>query len=294
MNQTVFYRKTILSIFCILFTGTLDAKLLKPSENGEKKEILIINKKRRIYYPIQDEGLVYSVNGPVRLEFISRFPVLKKNKKSHSFQYKIIVDTKDTIQVNHRYKIQKRIKSVQHPKHNYTYSGNYFINIPKGEHQIQLLSSGKSKYPVLSRVLAKEFEQVGEDQKRIIMPMVHKSAIPLTIQGKKMAYFECSQDIPLQIESKGPKLIKILSRLSFNEWMGQESSYRIRVRSGQKVVGTFYFNTERSSETTIPDHPEWVPGKWRSCEIKVPKGKHIYTIEVLDVNKTVLARFIEY
>jgi hypothetical protein len=293
MNQIVYYRKILITILGIIFVGTLDAKLLKPSENGEKKEILIINKKRRLYYPVQNEGLVYSVSGPIRLEFISRYPILKKNKKSHPFQYKIVVNKQDTIQVKHRYKIQKRIKSVQHPKHYYSYSGNYFINIPKGEHHIQVLPSGKSKYPVLSRVLAKDFEKVGKE-KRIIMPMVHQSAIPLKIQGKKMDYYECSQKLPLQIESNGPKSIKILSRLSFNELMGQESSYRVRIKSGQKVVGTFYFNTERSSETTIPDHPEWVPGKWRSCEIKVPKGKHVYTIEILDVNKSILARFIEY
>ena len=293
MNPTVYYRKFLISILGILFIGTLDAKLLKPSENGEKKEILIINKKRRIYYPIQNEGLIYSVKGPIRLEFISRYPILKRSKTSHAFQYEIVVDNQDTIQVNHKYKIQKRIKSVQHPKHHYTYSGNYFINIPKGEHRIQILASGESKYPVLSRVLAKDFEQVGTE-KRILMPMVHQSAIPLTIQGKKLDYYECSQELPLQIESNGPKSIKILSRLSFTESMGQESSYRIRIKSGQKVVGTFYFNTERSSETTIPDHPEWVPGKWRSCEIKVPKGKHVYTIEILDINKSILARFIEF
>ncbi|MBT4593392.1 MAG: hypothetical protein HN913_00425 [Candidatus Marinimicrobia bacterium] len=273
--------------------SNLDAKLLKPSENGENKEILIIAKKRRLYYPIQKEGLVYSVKGPVRIEFISRYPVLKNKRKSHAFSYKIIIDNRDTVQVSHRYKVQKSIKSIQHPKHRYTYSGNYFINIPEGEHIIALLPSGEDKYPVLSRVLVKEFERTGKD-KNILMPMIHQSPIPLMIKGKELNYYECSKAIPLQIATIGPKTLKIMSRLSFNELMGQEDSYRIRVKNKSKVVGTFYFNTERSSETVISNQPELVPGKWRSCEIQVPKGKQIYTVELLDMKKSVLARFISY
>ena len=37
-----------------------------------------------------------------------------------------------------------------------------------------------------------------------------------------------------------------------------------------------------------------VPGKWRTCEIKVPKGRHQYSIEIPDKDKAVLTRFILY
>jgi hypothetical protein len=37
-----------------------------------------------------------------------------------------------------------------------------------------------------------------------------------------------------------------------------------------------------------------VPGKWRSCEISVPKNKHTYSVEVADKGKTILTRFIQY
>lgn len=293
MNQTVYFKNLIFILSLLVFVTSLDATLLKPSENGEKKEILIINKKRRVYYPIQGDGISYIVKGPTRLEFISRFPVLKNKKKSHSFEYSIVLNQNDTIQVNHRYKVQKSIKSVQHPIHKYTYSGNYFINIPDGNHHIQLIASASSKYPVLSRVLSKDFERTKGNIKDI-SPMVHQSVIPLEIQGKSKEYYACTKEIPLQIESKGPKTIKMFSRLVFDSQMGTEASYRLKVKNGTKVIGTYYFNTEKSSETTIPNHPDWVPGKWRSCEFPVPKGRQIYTIELLGFYKTVLTRFIEY
>ena len=50
MNQTVYFKYFVL---LSLFIGLpIEAKLLKPSKDGEKKEILLINGKRRLYYPV--------------------------------------------------------------------------------------------------------------------------------------------------------------------------------------------------------------------------------------------------
>ena len=147
MNQIAYYRTLVL--FLIFSFLPLEAKLIKPSKSGDEKEILIINDKRRLYYPLKRESIHYAIEGPSRIEFISRYPVIKKKKKSHSFQYSIVLDGKDTVTVKHRYKVQRSIRSVQHPKHSYTYSGNYFINLDKGSHTIELLPDEDQKYPVL-------------------------------------------------------------------------------------------------------------------------------------------------
>jgi len=271
----------------------MEAKLLKPTRNGEEKEVLIVNEKRRLYYPIKNEGLFYSMEGPMRLEFISRYPVLRKKKKSHSFHYRIVLDGRDTVQVNHGYKVQKTIKSIQHPKHKYTHSGNYFINLGKGSHSVELLAGANLKFPVLIRVVAKEFESLGKN-KEVLAPMVHQNAVHLLTDNKDVKYYECTSDLPLQVEASGEKTLRILSRLEFSDSMGQEASYRIRVREGKKVIGTYYFNTERSSVSQIQGRDNKVPGKWRSCEISVLKGKHTYSIEVADKDKVILTRFILY
>ena len=292
MNQIVYYKFLSIILF-FSFLSPLEAKLLKPSENGEEKEILLVKSKRRLYYPVKKEGLVFNLEGPLRLEFISRLPVLKNKKNSYTFSYRILIDEEDTVNVKHKYKVQKSIESVQHPKHNYTYSGNYFINLKKGQHKIQIISDQKQKYPTLIRLVTKEFENLG-NKRKILSPMIHKNAVSLLTGDKKVDYYECSSAIPLQIEVNGKKTLKIMSRLEFSQSMGQEESYRIRVREGLKVVGTYYFNTERSSASQILKKPTLVPGKWRSCEIPVKKGKHSYSIEVADKGKVVLARFILY
>ena len=292
MNQIACY-KSLTPLLILFLFSSLDATLLKPTQNNEEKEILIVNGKRRLYYPISQEGTHYSLEGPTRIEFISRYPVLKKKKNSHSFKYLIVINGVDTVNVNHRYKIQRSIKSVQHPKHNYTYSGNYFINLDKGSHTIELLTEKEQKYPVLMRVLAKEFESMGKN-KKILKPMVHKNSLDLVTDGRSINYFECIPGLPLQVEAFGKKTLRILTRLQFSDSMGQEESYRLKVSEGPKVIGTYYFNTERSSSSQIGERMDKVPGKWRSCEVSVPKGKHRFNIEVLDRDKIVLTRFILY
>ena len=292
MSLIVYYRKLAFILF-ILSSWTLEAKLLKPTKNSEEKEILMVNGKRRLYYPVREEGVHYAIEGPARIEFISRYPVIKKKKKSHSFQYSIVIDGADTVSVRHRYKVQRSIKSVQHPKHHYTYSGNYFINLDKGSHTIELLANKVQKYPVLMRVITKEFESMGKD-KRVLQPMVHKNSVDLVTDGRSISYFECVPGLPLQVEARGDKILRILTRLQFSDSMGQEESYRLRVSEGKKVIGTYYFNTERSSASQIDERMDKVPGKWRSCNVSVPKGKHRYDIEVLDRDKVVLTRFILY
>ena len=292
MSRIVYY-KTILVISLFANDAILFAKLLRPSKNKDQKEILVINSKRRVYYPIKQEGITYQVNGPARTEFISRYPVLRKKKNSHSFNYVIVLNGADTIEVNHRYKVQGSIRSVQHPKHRYTYSGNYFINLPKGSHTIEVLKGDNLKYPVLLRLLSKEFETPKKNHKTIT-PMVHKSSVDIELGDKQLQYFECSKNIPLQVKATGPKTLRIISRLMFSEEMGSQESYRIHVKSGQKVVGTYFFNTERSGSSKVRSKPDIVPGKWRSCELKVPKGENSYSIEVFDEGKAILTRFMLY
>ena len=203
------------------------------------------------------------------------------------------MDREDTVKVNHRYKVQKSIRSVQHPKHRYTYSGNYYINLGQGNHNIELLEGDGLKYPVLMRVLAKEFESLGK-HKKLLKPMAYQRSVKLVSNKKEIDYYECTHEFPLQIVAFGKKTLRIMNRLEFSGTMGQEEAYRLRVREGKKIIGTYYFNSERSSESRILRKEDKVPGRWRSCDISVPQGEHTYSVEVADKDKTILTRFILY
>ena len=290
MNQTVLFR-----ILFLILTGysALSAELLKPTIGGEEKEILKIANKRRIYTIMREDSIIYQVNGPARIELITRYPSPEKSKKSHPFSYQLIVDNEEPIKINHRYKLQKSIRSVQHPSHYYTYSGNYFINIKDGDHKLTMSANADQKYPVLLRVIKKDFKK-SLNNVHELQPMVFQANQTVVVSGKEIFYYDLVHGRPLQLDMDGPKTLRILSRLLFDEEMGSEESFRIRVKSGRKVLGTYYMSTERSSDSTVKDQPDKVPGKWRTCEVTIPAGKHVISIELVEKEKSVLTRFQEY
>ena len=165
------------------------------------------------------------------------------------------------------------------------------FNLGKGSHNVNLVKNDDQKYPVLVRVLAKEFDTIGKN-KKILQPTIHQSPIEIISGDRTVNYFDCNSSYPLQIKAKGEKTLRILTRLQFTDSMGSEESYRLKIKEGNKIIGTYYFNTERSSVSQIRGRTDKVPGKWRSCDIKVPKGIHSYFIEVSDKSKTVLTRFM--
>ena len=59
-------------------------------------------------------------------------------------------------------------------------------------------------------------------------------------------------------------------------------------------MGTYFLSSERSSTSYFVDIKDKVPGKWRTCEIDIPAGKQIITVEIVENNKNVLTRFQEY
>ena len=280
-------------IFIIFLFSAINAELLKPSIGGEKKEILIISDKRRVYTVLDNDSLVYDVYGPARLELISRYPVNNKTKKSQKFSYTLFIDNEKPIMINHRYKIQRSIRSVQHPNHYFTYSGNYFFNISEGNHRIILKPSEDKRYPVLLRMLKKDFDKVANNRNELT-PMVFQSNYKVMVEGKPVSYYQLSKNRPLQLDIDGSKKLRILSRLVFDEYMGSNETYRLRVKNGKKVLGTYFLSSERSSTSYIVDIKDKVPGKWRTCEIDIPAGKQIITVEIVENNKNVLTRFQEY
>ena len=290
MSRIVFYRITIITL---LISSFLSAELLKPTAGGEEKEILKIAGKRRIYTVLDDEEIVYQVHGPARIKLISRYPAPKKTKKSQSFSYSVKIDDEEPLQIHHRYKLQRSIRSVQHPNHYYTYSGEYYFNVGNGDHTLRILSDKSQKYPVLLRVIKKDFETASKG-KRELHPMVFQSNRKVIVEGKEVSYYELTNGRPLQVEMNGPKTLRILSRLIFDPQMGDEETYRIRVKSGSKVLGTYFISTEQSSAATIQELVDKVPGKWRTCEIEILKGKQVISIELVEKDRSVLTRFQEY
>ena len=280
----------IITLLAILFSGGI-AKTVTP-EQKDKKEILIIGEKRRTYYQLHRDELVYNIKGPLRLRVIARRAVPRRDNKLQPFGYSMILDKEDELTVKHEQKRSKGVTSPQHPGHGYTQSGKYYLNIPSGLHTLVLRPLTKRSSPVLIRLLTDRFEKKVEG--RLLIPDDETTLKHLQVEEKKYRYYQLIPGNKIAVSIEEAKEIVVLSRLAFEDGMPSEENYRLRIRKDEKLLGTYFFMSEKSDVSTIVEDKDIVPGKRRTAEVEVDGSASTVTVELLDKGKRVYIRCVGY
>ena len=280
----------IITLLAILLSSGI-AKTVTP-EQKDKKEILIIGEKRRTYYQLHRDELVYNIKGPLRLRVIARRAVPRRDNKLQPFGYSMILDKEDELTVKHEQKRSKGVTSPQHPGHGYTHSGKYYLNIPSGLHTLVLRPLTKRSSPVLIRLLTDRFEKKVEG--RLLIPDDETTLKHLQVEEKKYRYYQLIPGNKIAVSIEEAKEIVVLSRLAFEDGMPSEENYRLRIRKDEKLLGTYFFTSEKSDVSTIVEDKDIVPGKRRTAEVEVDGSASTVTVELLDKGKRVYIRCVGY
>lgn len=281
------FRKTIVLSLIMGSLVTLSAELLKPVDS-DQREILTIAGKRWTYYTLYRETISFDVTGPMRLKMYSRVTSPTKTAEYVAFGFGIQVDKQDAYAVTHKQKLSSGVKSQQHPNHFYSHAAKDFFTVPEGQHTIKLVPNPEGE-PVIIRVLEDLTSSAGK--KLRLVPLVKQDPVKIRVAGSALSYYELTPGEDLQLSVNGAGTLETVSRLGFENWMGSEQDYRIQVWDGGKLLGTYYFTSDRSDQSEIDGHKELVPGKWRSCRISLPAGNHKLKIRLLDKERQAFVRF---
>ena len=97
-------------------------------------------------------------------------------------------------------------------------------------------------------------------------------------------------------EIQGPSKVRAFSRMKFDN-NRLIDDYYIFVREDGIDIGTYYFQTEKSTESSVLDSKETV-SKWRSLWLNIPDGKHYYNFSLANLaenhGNTVFIRLKEW
>ena len=284
MSPIPMYRKFLV---LILILSSAYAGVIKPQEGKKFRDILVVSGNRSSYYTLDAQELVYSVKGPQRIKIYSRAVLSSKRSKSQPYGFEIQLNGDNPLKVSHKQKYSKGVKSPQHPNHYFSRAAIDYINVPAGVNQVTIRPKKRSG-PVVVRVL--EDKKAPRGKKKRVDALSEEEPIKLISKGKRLSYYALSKDHPLFVTLEGPVNLEITSRLGFSAQMGREEDYRIQVQDNGKVVGTYYFSTERSEITTVDGQNEIVPGSWRSCDVKLGKGMHEIKLRLMDKDRQVFVK----
>ena len=119
--------------------------------------------------------------------------------------------------------------------------------------------------------------------------------VPLLVKNKKTVkeYTRIEKGRPFQFSVNKIEEIKIFIRGEFQYYMHANNDYEIVLRDNGKVVNTYKLSCIRSNVMQYKYNNEYIPGTLDKFIIKVPLGKHKYSISINNKGKTALIRVLK-
>tara|TARA_B100002052_G_scaffold63084_7_gene56248 strand:+ start:6354 stop:7247 length:894 start_codon:yes stop_codon:yes gene_type:complete len=295
MNQL----NKILILFCLSF---IFSKTLIPT-NGSSI-ILNKDKKEYIYYHFKKDGLQfndlgegYSNGDSVRIKFFIRAVTPSESKGKEDFKIKLKLNDKSSRTLRYikpKSKLNIKGKYGRVP----TQPGIWFVDMLASEFQNIKITGNKNIIvrSQISKINRNKYSSIGlnsinKESKYIIETKrakgESKSSYWYKLSSKKNEY---------QFEVEGPTSIRIFTRLGNPSLNLDENNYTLFVKEDGLDIGTYSFNSDASNISYLKTSKEKV-GKWKTCWINVPKGKHYYTVRRGDLsnkNKPIYLKVKQY
>ena len=278
------------SLFFILLSFFFSKAIIP--DNGSSI-ILEKDSNEYIYYQFKKDGLRYtdlgnySKSDSVRIKLFMRAIVPSEVKGKEAFQVKLDLNGKRLKNLSYnksKSKLDIKGKFGRIP----TQSGIWFVDV-KLEDFISLTVKGNKNIIVRAQVSKinrdkyssfKSLSALNKQTKYIIDTKTDKSkSKPKASYWYKLS----SKNKELQFEAEGPTSIRIFTRLANPSNNIKENDYSMFVKEDGLDIGTYLFSTESSSISHLRSSKDRV-GKWRTCWINVPKGKHYYTVRKGDLS----------
>ena len=286
MNRNLFYSFSLI----IGLIGITIGKAVDPKEI-DNREILFVGENRQEYFSLYKSSLHFTVYGPDTIKIYARKAIPSRDHEMQSFGYSLVLNEKDTIHTQFKKRIYSKITSAEHKRHGYSSAGIYFLPIPFGKHEIELLPLSKYSRAVLFRMIINPLKR-DRGRGKFVLP---DSEIPLfyiNFGEKKVRYLQLDYWNQMKFSVEKPKRIKAICRLKYFEDMSKTQNYRLQLSKNGEVIKTFFIQTEQSSEKLLLDDSPLDIGVSNSIDIELDPGN--YTFELLEDKRSVYLRVMEY
>lgn len=150
-----------------------------------------------------------------------------------------------------------------------------------------------SKFPVDARFVFKKTTK--KDGWEEIESSSKSKIVPLIVKNKKTIkdYSRISYGKPFIFKINNTEEIKIFIRGEFKYDMHANNDYEIILKENNKIIHTYKLSCNRSNVMIYKYDDELIPGTLDKFSIKVPLGKHKYSISIKNKNKTALIKVVK-
>ena len=272
-------------IILLLYLVTLNAKVHTPTENEENIE-LAIHGKEWTYYEL-DDGLIYDdigkqydIGDSIQVSIYSRTIMASPGKKNKKYGFRVTINDNEPLLLKYK-KEKSDVTSLERPGWNYSKSGIWYFYLPIKENGYKIKIEPLDRKPVVYMRLTSHSIKKKGSFSEVIKTVNHQDRIDIVTNEKKRKYYILNGENQQLFEIQGPSKVRVFSRIKFDN-NRLIDDYYIFVREDGIDLGTYYFQTEKSTESSVLDSKETV-SKWRSLWLNIPDGKHYYTFSLANL-----------
>jgi hypothetical protein len=299
MKRNQFY-KYINIIVLLVYLTTLNAKVHTPIED-EENIILMISGKEITYYEL-DDGLIYDdigkqydIGDSIKVGIYSRTIMASSDKKNKKYGFRVTINDNKPLQLKYK-KEGSDVTSLERPGWSYSKSGIWYFYLPIKENGYKIKIKPLDKKPIIYLRLTSNKIKTNGNFTQVIKTVNQQNRIDIVTNEKKRKYYMLTGENQQLFEIQGPAKVRVFSRMKFDN-NRLIDNYYIFVREDGIDLGTYYFQTEKSTESSVLDSKEII-SKWRSLWLTIPEGKHYYTFTLPNIEdnleKTVYIRLKEW
>ena len=287
-------------IILLLYLVTLNAKVYIPIEDEENIK-LTIGGKEWTYYEL-DDGLIYDdigkqydIGDSIQVSIYSRTIMASPGKKNKKYGFRVTINDDEPLQLKYK-KEGSDVTSLERPGWSYSKSGIWYFYLPIKENGYKIKIEPLDRKPIVYLRLTSHSIKKKGSFSGVIKTVNHQDRIDIVTNEKKRKYYILNGENQQLFEIQGPSKVRVFSRIKFDN-NRLIDDYYIFVREDGIDLGTYYFQTEKSTESLVLDSKETV-SKWRSLWLNIPDGKHIYTFSLANLaenqRNTVFIRLKEW
>lgn len=260
---------------------------LKPINDVDK--VFIVTGKPRNYYKLNSKTpTVIETNKEGELIIYTRKRLLSNSLTNYSFSYQIEGLESNIVKIND---VKKSTQSVFKSLNIKELPSTYNKTIIKVDDIYQKIVFS-SNFPVDARfVFKKTIKKNGWEE----LESFQGEIVPLLVKNKKTIkeYTRITSKKPFKFSVDKAEEIKIFIRGEFKYYMHANNDYEIVLRDNGKIVNTYKLSCYRSNIMQYKFNDEFIPGTLDKFTIKVPLGKHKYSISINNKDKTALIRVMK-
>ena len=253
--------------------------------NGEQQEIQLFNSSNNkiMNYIIVEpqEKVRFQAIGVDSLVVYSR--ILGKEEIVYNYLAEIDNVEKTVTRTAKKSKVTKTLSGISVSAYN---SLKLMVN---GHKEITLTNNWGND--IFFKVVASKNERDYDNYEYVrFSPQYYENEIAVNISDKDYTYYQVDHS-NIAFELEGPVLVKIISRLIFEDNLQTNMGYEYTVYDNGEELASFYETAQHSGKAFFPDLPNKTPSTGDVNIVQLSAGKHRIDVKDGILNRNLIFRF---